>query len=344
MRKRNRNSTFEDFVKSVDSSVKSNSIGEKYAGFLKQCEELGISSYSLNTIVHYAQMSKKAGSSNKGLDQSFFVSDSETNLVQEIENLSSERDILRSQNTKLEEKCNQVEKQKKQYKTVILLVTLLLISGIITAFVISQKNGNIDYLEKEVSSLESQVSRLNREVQEKTESLESMTEERNRLEGTVQQKNEERNRLEGTVQQKNNEIKQLGNKIESIGKFYPIIIDRIEIGNSDYDGNVQTEYGNKIYDYNTMFLKPKIYYTGLESGDYTLKVKWFTPDGVLSTGNSSPSGFSQSGEYYFYSGDDNTKVLSGWGSNNKGHWKSGTYRIEIWYEDVCLKAKTFSIY
>ena len=92
-----------------------------------------------------------------------------------------------------------------------------------------------------------------------------------------------------------------------------------------------------------MYFQPKIYYTGIVSGNITLKVKWFTPDGVLSTGNSSPSGFSQSHEYYF-SGDDNKKILRSWGGKDKGHWKAGTYRIEIWYKDVCLKTKTFTIY
>ena len=131
---------------------------------------------------------------------------------------------------------------------------------------------------------------------------------------------------------------------DNVTDAYPIIIHDIKIGNVDYDGNVQTEYGNKIYDYNTMYLEPKIYYTGLESGDYTLKVKWFNSDGTLRQGSSSPSGYTQSDSYYFYSGNDNTKILRGWGNSIRGHWDYGSYRIEIWYEDVCLKAKTFRIY
>lgn len=265
-----------------------------------------------------------ANYSKSGIGGQFYL------LLEKLEALSSECGNLKNQNKELETKCNRIEKQKKQYKVVILLVSLLFIGGIITAFIISEKNGNISYLEEEISSLNSKVDRLNYEIQEKTENLESMT--------------ADRNRLEEVVQQKNKEIKQLDNKIESIGNFYPIIIDRIEIGNSDYDGNIQTDYGNTIYSSQTMYFKPKIYYTGIISGDITLKVKWFTPEGVLSTGNSSPSGFSQSDEYYFYSGDDNTKILRGWGGKDKGHWKSGTYRMEIWCKDVCLKVKTFTIY
>lgn len=250
-------------------------------------------------------------------------------LLEKLEALSSECGNLKNQNKDLETKCNQIEKQKKQYKAVILLVSLLFIGGIITAFIISEKNGNISYLEEEISSLNSKVDRLNNEIQEKTENLESMT--------------ADRNRLEGVVQQKSKEINQLEDKIESIGNHYPMVINKIEMGNSYSDGTMETSYGSTIYSSYTMYLKPKIYYTGISTGSHTLKVKLFTPDGSISKGDSSPSGFSYSGSYYVYSGDD-TMELSGWGSSTKGHWKSGSYRIEIWYENVCLETKTFTIY
>ena len=93
-----------------------------------------------------------------------------------------------------------------------------------------------------------------------------------------------------------------------------------------------------------MYLRPRIKYTGINSGrTITLKVKWYTPDGRLSTGNSSSNGFSQSESLYVYSGS-NTTTLNGWGNDTKGNWGKGTYRIEIWYEDVCLRAENFTIY
>lgn len=137
------------------------------------------------------------------------------------------------------------------------------------------------------------------------------------------------------------ELSSLKNKVSAT---YPIIITDIEIGNVDYDGDIQTNYGNTIYSYNTMYLQPRIKYTGLTSGNKTIKVKWYNPDGTVKRGTSSPSGFSQSQTMYVYSGDNNTYTLSGWGNSYKGHWSKGTYRIEIWYENTCLKAKTFTIY
>ena len=93
-----------------------------------------------------------------------------------------------------------------------------------------------------------------------------------------------------------------------------------------------------------MYLQPRIKYYGISSGTKTLKVKWFNPEGSLRTGTSSPYGFSQSDSHYIYSGADNTLTMNGWGNETKGHWKAGTYRIEIWYGNTCLKSKSFTIY
>lgn len=129
-----------------------------------------------------------------------------------------------------------------------------------------------------------------------------------------------------------------------IGNSYPLIIYDILIANVSYEGEVEANYGNTIYSSNTMYLKPKIKYYGIDSGYKTLKVKWIRPDGSMSSGTSSPYGFSQSSSNYISSGSDNSLELGGWGNSNKGHWSSGTYRIEIWYDNACLKSKSFTIY
>lgn len=131
--------------------------------------------------------------------------------------------------------------------------------------------------------------------------------------------------------------------LNNISDEYPLIITDIKIGNVYENGDILTDYGEKIYDYNTMYLKPKISYIGLISGTKELKVKWYTPSGYLRLGDSSPDGFSYSDDEYISRGN-NTLTLSGWGNENKGNWGSGTYRIEIWYENTCLKSKTFTIY
>ena len=94
-----------------------------------------------------------------------------------------------------------------------------------------------------------------------------------------------------------------------------------------------------------MYLKPKITYTGINPGrSIDLKIKWYMPDGSLSTGDSSPSGYSQQRSLYVNAGSNNIETLKGWGNSTKGNWEKGTYRIEIWYDNVCLKSQTFRIY
>lgn len=141
----------------------------------------------------------------------------------------------------------------------------------------------------------------------------------------------------------NEELSETKSIISDVADIYPMIITDIEIGNSYKGGDLETDYGDRIYDCNTMYLKPRIRYIGLESGRKELKVKWYTPSGYLSKGDSSPSGFSQADDEYISKGN-NTLTLSGWGNESKGYWISGIYRIEIWYENTCLKAKTFNIY
>ena len=139
------------------------------------------------------------------------------------------------------------------------------------------------------------------------------------------------------AQQKMNDLK------EKVGSAMPIIISDIQIANTYNGGDIETDYGNTIYSSNTMYLKPKISYTGIKTGEsIDLNIKFYTPSG-MSTGSNSPYGCSYSTSMYVYSGE-NTESLSGWGGSSRGHWSSGTYRFEIWYGSVCLKAKSFTIY
>ncbi len=131
--------------------------------------------------------------------------------------------------------------------------------------------------------------------------------------------------------------------LSSIANNIPLIITDIQIGNIDENSKIETDYGSKIYSSNTMYIAPSINYIGLKSGSETLKVKFFNSQGTLSTGTTSPAGYSYSVDNYIYTGK-NTMTLSGWGSNNKGHWNTGNYRIEIWYKDKCLSSKSFTIY
>lgn len=143
---------------------------------------------------------------------------------------------------------------------------------------------------------------------------------------------------------KNNELSEIKSIVSHVSKTHPLIVTDIKIGNTYYNGTVQTEFGDRIYDYNTMYLTPKISYVGLVSGTKELKVKWYHPNGILSRGDSTLDDFSQTGNEYNINKGSNVLTLLGWGNENKGHWSRGIYRIEIWYLNTCLKAQTFEIY
>lgn len=136
------------------------------------------------------------------------------------------------------------------------------------------------------------------------------------------------------------ELEEIKNKVSS---EVPLFISSIDIANVYAGGDIETEFGSTIYSSNTMYLQPRIRYYGFRDGKITLKTKWYNPDGSIRQGTSSPNGYTYS-DTYNVSLKDNTLTMHGWGNEHKGHWGQGTYRIEVWYNDICLKAKTITIY
>ena len=154
-------------------------------------------------------------------------------------------------------------------------------------------------------------------------------------------------KLESQINSKDNEIRdvkaKLSNLKSEIASVSPFVIYKVEIGNSYKSGNLETDYGNTIYSGRTMYLKPKIYYKGFAADNYELKIKWFRLNGSMSTGTSSPFGYSQSDSHSLSEGSS-TIEFSGWGNETMGHWENGEYRLEIWYDGRCAFVKQFRIY
>lgn len=229
---------------------------------------------------------------------------------------------LYKENSQLKEDYSKLQSQKKQYRNVILLVLAVLACSVGLFFL----NGSLNDTKNELLSAKNEISELNSKVSNLSEELDNT---KTSLKITRDERDEAQQRL--------NDLK------DKVGSSMPIIITDIQIANTNNGGDIETDYGNIIYSSNTMYLKPKISYTGIKTGEnIDLNIKFYTPSG-LSIGSSSPYGYSYSNSMYVYSGE-NTETLSGWGGSSRGHWSSGTYRFEIWYNDICLKAKSFSIY
>ncbi len=129
----------------------------------------------------------------------------------------------------------------------------------------------------------------------------------------------------------------------NLGKSLPFFISDVEIGNVYYDGNIETQYGSKIISSSTMYLQPRISYVGIVAGNRKIDVKIFDPNGILSTGTYSPAGYSYSDNVYVGNGREQ-QILSSWGGSKKGHWNAGNYRLELWYNNMCIYTKEFKIY
>ena len=124
----------------------------------------------------------------------------------------------------------------------------------------------------------------------------------------------------------------------------PLLITDIKMGNTDKNGNVETDFGNTIYSSSLKFLTPQIMAYGFKDGEIELKIKLYSMDGRLLQGNSSPQGCLYTTKVNVQRNILTTYRLGGWGSESKGNWDSDTYRLEIWYKDICLYKHNFTIY
>lgn len=133
-------------------------------------------------------------------------------------------------------------------------------------------------------------------------------------------------------------------EVKKIEGKVPLLITDIKMGNTYTNGNVETDFGNTIYSSSSMYLTPQITAYGFKDEVIELKIKLYSMNGMLLQGESSPQGCSYTSKIQCTKNALMTYRLGGWGNENKGHWNSDTYRIEIWYKDICLKKHNFTIH
>lgn len=242
-------------------------------------------------------------------------------FAKQLSDLFSANQELNKQNENLSNKVASLNKQKRQYKlvTALSILFLLAIIGII-AFghniltlrgevenkdsIIVEKNEEIDSLEKNVSRKEATISSLKRNIASK----------------------------ETLISQRDSFMLGFTSSTPC-----PIAISKIEIKNEDQD------YGATLYSSNTTYIYSRMSIHSLIDGPVDIYVKFYTPYG-LSLGNESPFGYSYKSTATLYKNQITTVDISGWGNSVNGSWKAGSYRIEYWYNDICLGTKSFTIY
>lgn len=248
-----------------------------------------------------------------------------------LSRVSKQNDKLKKENADLIASNEKIKKQKKQYQFVIVLF-IAVIGCCCGLFFL---NDNLNTTKNELADANNIIEGKNQNIAEQRNRISNMTLQINSLQSSLSEEKEKRESAENEMQ----ELKSL------VSSSVPIIITDIEIANVYQNGDIQTGYGSSIYSYSSMYLQPRITYTGIRDGEsITLYAKLYGISGTLQTGSTSPSGYTFSSNMTISSGSGNTHVLLGWGGASKGFWSRGTYRYEIWYSNVCLKAKTFTLY
>lgn len=139
------------------------------------------------------------------------------------------------------------------------------------------------------------------------------------------------------------ELKKVSYSGGGSSSLIPFVITKLEVANTDENGEIIQDYGSTIYDFKTKYLKPRITVQSLGGkGDYTVYIKLYK-DGGLRTGSSSPAGYSYDDEITVSGTSSQVITLPGWGSSTAGHWSAGNYRFEIWYGDYCIGSKSFKV-
>jgi hypothetical protein len=121
----------------------------------------------------------------------------------------------------------------------------------------------------------------------------------------------------------------------------PFFVSNIEIANTDKDNNIITNYGDNISSHNTKYLTPRITVSSIVRGNYVLNIKLYQ-NNVLKVG-SGQTDYTNSYTAPLDATPNQVLRIPGWGTETTGYWKPGTYRYEIWYGDICIGSKTFSI-
>lgn len=363
---------FEKLKELINSELESNE--SKYAIVPLDSIYNGINSFdSINFDATDAQILALTNKHNKVIiNDANGVENSYLNKL--IANMRAENVSAQEKIRTLEAEIEKVNRQKKQYRMVIFLV-LAVVACLVALYSfnsniktltgdLSQRkeeikvlnndltlaNAKIDTMSIELSEKSLRIGQLQREASQHRNSIDSLNSLTQIQETIISDLRSDLTSANNSLSSKESELSQVQKKLSNyqnkVGKHLPLIVTDIEIANHYKDSKEETGFGGTIYSKNSMYLTPRISYIGLVEGTRKFLIKLYRPDGTLSTGSPSsetPKGYSYSSSGYIYEGE-NKLELSGWGNEKKGNWSKGTYKIEVWYNDKCLKVKSFTIY
>jgi len=151
--------------------------------------------------------------------------------------------------------------------------------------------------------------------------------------------------LEASIATLKQENTRKDDELQNISSAFPFKISRIDINNTNSGGDIIQSSGSSMYADNIRYLQPKIHYTGYVSDrQVTIYYEIYNPNGTLKYNTAYSSVYTGDGTSVTIRQGSNTATLKGWGNPTTSTYASGTYRIEIWYNGMCLGTKTFTLY
>ena len=272
------------------------------------------------------------------------LKDKRKKLSSELTNLTAQKHKSLTEIKGAEKELERLRKRRNMYICSIAFLFVLLIAGTFWFYQANKDSiSTMKRMENREQTNKRTIAQNNETISSQKNTISQKKEKIDELQKALIMARDSIRDLKNYGNRYRNEHQDLESRYSSLSNKYPIKITDIEIANVYYNGDIETNYGQTIYSGNSMYLQPRIRYIGTQNKYITLKVKLYDSNGSLRTGTSSPSGYSYQGSYNIYSGS-NSITLSGWGNEKKGNWSAGQYRVEIWYDDVCLGAKSFRIY
>lgn len=248
-----------------------------------------------------------------------------TSYARTVERLNNEKKLLSNENNELKENIETLHREKKQYRWVVLLSMAVILSLVGLYFLNDNLSGVISDKDDLISNKNDTIAIQKNNIVVLRDSVDD---------------------LESSLASCRETARRQQIDLEIFTRLYPLTITNIEIAN--YTSNQEeliSDYGQSVYSNKSRWIWFRINYDAYTTESVTLYYRIYMPDGNIKTCSDSPYSYSYSSKVYIYSSEKNAvKELFGWGSDYSGSWAKGTYRIEIWYEDVCLRAENFTIY
>lgn len=251
-------------------------------------------------------------------------------ILERLQHTIQERDTLQQDIAK-------IKKTKKQYELIIVLAAVMFFGALTAIAIINDKNNKIKHQLETIQNNEQTIQDNQQTIANQNNTINSQT-------ATIDNQSHSISRLNDRVAELEFQNADLRSELNLVSIKFPMLVSYIEIANTYSGGTIETDYGNTLHSASSRFLTPRIRYTGLESKSVDLKIKWYNTDGTLRKGDSSPYDCSFSQNVYIHKGESQSITLKGWGTASVGYWRSGTYRLEVWYGTVCLASRKVEVY